>query len=220
MEPDGSRGIEKALILLSGGLDSCVVLAQALSSGRSCTALSFDYGQRHHIELKSAKNIAQHYGVPFRILRIDPLLFQDSSSCSLVNGDLSVTENTSLKPSTYVPCRNLLFLAHASSLAESIHASEIWFGANADDVPAYPDCSPSFFRAFEEAATAGSYLGSKGLKIIAPLALLSKVAIIALGRRLQAPLGLTWSCYDPQDNKPCTVCSACVLRQKAEHAPV
>lgn len=205
----------QALILLSGGLDSCVVLAQALSLGRSCTALSFDYGQRHHIELKSAKNIAQHYGIPFRIIRIDPLLFRDSTS-SLVNQDQSITENPTSKPSTYVPCRNLLFLAHASSLAESIQASEIWVGANADDVPTYPDCSPSFFRAFENLATAGSYLGSEGLKIVSPLALLKKTAIIALGRQLQAPLNLTWSCYDPQNNKPCTVCSACVLRQSAE----
>lgn len=206
----------KALILLSGGLDSCVVLAQALSSDRSCVALSFDYGQRHHIELKSAKSIAHHYGIPHRILRIDPLLFQDSLSSSLVNADLPVIETSPSKPSTYVPCRNLLFLAHAASLAESIHASEIWVGANADDVPAYPDCSSSFFRAFESLATMGSYLGTNGLKIVSPLGSFNKGAIVALGRNLRAPLDLTWSCYDPKSGRPCTVCSACVLRQSAE----
>jgi 7-cyano-7-deazaguanine synthase len=212
--PNGPRGLTKALVLLSGGLDSCVVLAHALAARRSCVALSFDYGQRHRIELKSAKSIAQHYGVPHRILRIDPLLFANGSS-TLVNHALPVTAPSL---SAYVPCRNLLFLAHAASFAESIESSEIWVGANADDVPTYPDCSPAFFQAFENAATAGSHLGTNGLKIVSPLTHLNKGAIIALGKQLNAPLDLSWSCYDPQDDRPCTVCSACLLRQQAERS--
>jgi 7-cyano-7-deazaguanine synthase len=201
----------QAIILLSGGVDSCVVLAQALSSQRSCIALSFDYEQRHRIELNSAKAIAAHYGILHRILRIDPALFVGASS-ALVNPYLPVTTNT---PSTYVPCRNLLFLAHAASFAESIGASEIWVGANANDVPTYPDCAPSFFKAFENAAATGSYLGAGGLRVVSPLAHLSKQEVFTTGRQLDAPLDLSWSCYDPQDNKPCTVCPACILRAKS-----
>ena len=208
----------KALILLSGGVDSCVALAKARSLQRSCVALSFDYGQRHRIELKSAEAIAAHYGILHRLLHIDPALFKDASS-ALVNPYPPVTTRT---PTTYVPCRNLLFLAHAASFAESVGASEIWIGANADDIPTYPDCSSSFFKAFERAAAAGSYLGREGLTIVSPLELLSKRDVFALGNTLQAPVDLCWSCYDPQNGKPCTTCAACVLRASAcsnEHLP-
>ena len=201
MEPNSQNG----LILLSGGVDSCVMLAQALFLHRTCRALSFDYGQRHRIELSRATAIARQYGVPHQILRIDPQLFSERTP---------VTTGPAA-PSTYVPCRNLLFLAHAASYAESVQASEIWIGANADDVPTYPDCAPSFFQAFEAAATMGSYIGANGLKIVSPLSHLSKRAVISLGRELRAPLHLTWSCYDPQGDQPCAVCPACLLRQKS-----
>ena len=199
----------RVIVLLSGGVDSCVVLAQALSMGRACTAISFDYGQRHRIELNSAEAIARHYRVPRLLLRIDPNLFAQNSSSALVQHHIPITT----VPSTYVPCRNLLFLAHAASFAESLKASELWVGAHSDDVPAYPDCSQSFFRAFEAAAAAGSHLD--GITVVSPLVHLTKKAVVALGKELKAPLELTWSCYDPQNGRPCAVCPACLLRAAA-----
>jgi 7-cyano-7-deazaguanine synthase len=152
MESGNSGGVEKssasntAIVLLSGGIDSCVALAQALALGRGCTTLSFDYGQRHRVELKSAKAIAEYYNVPHKTIKIDSVLFADNTVSALVRRQVSVAAHTDLSkaPSTYVPCRNLLFLAHAASMAESLNAHEIWIGANADDVPSYPDCAPSF----------------------------------------------------------------------------
>ena len=179
--------------------------------GRSCTAISFDYGQRHRIELDSAAAIARHYQTSHLVFRIDPSLFAQNTSSALVQHHLPITADADAAPSTYVPCRNLLFLAHAASLAESLKASELWIGANSNDVPIYPDCSQPFFRAFEAAVATGSYLGANGVTIVSPLAHLTKEAVIALGKDLKAPLNLTWSCYDPQDGKPCAVCPACVL---------
>ncbi len=205
-----------AIILLSGGIDSCVVLAHALSKGRSCIALSFHYGQRHLCELDSAQKIASFYGVEHLTLHLDPSLFTFSSSSSLTNSHLAVdTELDAHHPNTYVPCRNLLFLSHAASLAESRGASEIFFGAHANDGPSYPDCQKTFFEAFEETVGHGSYLGRKGLSIVCPLINANKAAIVAYGRTLNAPLDLTWSCYDPRDGKPCTLCTACSLRAAA-----
>lgn len=205
----------KAIVLLSGGLDSCVVLASAIASNRTCSALSFNYGQRHQQELLHAQAIAAHYGVPHSILTIDASLFSEGPS-SLTNTAISIRSGTTSHPSTYVPCRNLLFFAHAASMAESQQASEIWIGANANDAPSYPDCRPSFFKAFEQTVVEGSFLTSDRFKIVSPLVHLDKRQIIALGRQLKAPIDCTWSCYDPRDGKPCHSCAACTLRASAE----
>lgn len=192
----------KAIILLSGGIDSCVVLASAISKGIDCVALSYNYGQRHLIELESAKRIAAHYEVKHHIISIDTTIFQSASS-SLIDFSLAVTQS-----SVYVPCRNLLFLSLAASFAESHEASSIYFGSNAEDVQNFPDCEPRFLEAVQRAIT----LGSKShISIVYPLSSLSKTQIKALGRSLNAPLSLTWSCYQPVANRPCGQCHACLL---------
>lgn len=206
----------KAIVLLSGGLDSCVVLAHALAIGRSCIALSFHYGQRHLLELQSAEKIATYYEIEHQTIHIDPALFSHCSGSSLINPSLDVAaKDTVLQPNTYVPCRNLLFLSHAASFAESHGASEIYFGAHANDGPSYPDCRREFFHAFESTVTLGSYLGDTGLSVVCPFIDSNKRSIVALGKKLHAPLDLTWSCYDPKDGNPCTQCAACTLRASA-----
>jgi 7-cyano-7-deazaguanine synthase len=205
-----------AIVLLSGGLDSCVVLGHALSSGRSCSALSFHYGQRHLCELESARKIASYYEIEHITIHLDPSLFSASTASSLTNPHLAIDKKkNSYHPNTYVPCRNLLFLSHAASLAESKGASEIFFGAHANDGPSYPDCRLAFFHAFETTVEHGSYLGPNGLKVVCPLINFDKASIVAYGQKLNAPLDLTWSCYDPQNGKPCLKCIACLLREEA-----
>jgi 7-cyano-7-deazaguanine synthase len=202
-----------AIVLLSGGIDSCVVLAYALDTGKQCHTLSFDYGQRHRLELQSAEKIAAYYNVEHTLVRVDPKIFAFSSQSALINQTLTVERSLTTTPNTYVPCRNLLFLSHAAALAESVQASEIFFGANAHDGPSYPDCTGPFFHAFEQAVAYGSRMARQ--VITCPLLDLDKAAIVALGRRLKAPLDLTWSCYDPQNGTPCMVCAACMLRSKS-----
>ncbi len=204
----------RAIVLLSGGIDSCVTLAHALSIGRYCLAVSFDYGQRHKKELESATRIAAFYSVDHRTIRLDPSLFSSSSS-SLTDLRRPIALTPDPHPTTYVPCRNLLFLSHAAALAESLHASEIFFGAHASDAPSYPDCQPSFFEAFEAVVERGSYVGHNGITVVCPLLAYNKTGVVAYGRQLGAPLDLTWSCYDPQEDKPCGVCQACILRATA-----
>lgn len=206
--------MKKAIVLLSGGVDSCVALAYALSEKRECLAISFDYGQRHKIELESAQKIASHYKIAHTIVEIDSSLFAENSSCSLLDSTIPIEHNPAPKiPSTYVPCRNLLFLSHAACFAEVHSASEIYFAANLDDYENYPDCRPSFIKGLEETISLGS---PHKVEIITPLIELSKKQIGNLGRDLQAPLELTWSCYDPQENNlPCRSCQACALRASA-----
>jgi len=164
------------------------------------------YGQRHHIEIESAKKIANHYSIHHTIIQIEDSLFANSS-CSLLNSKMSALS------STYVPSRYLLFFAHAACFTEVHNASKIYFGANRDDYENYPDCRPSFIEAFEVALSHGS---THNVKIITPLIELTKEQIVSLGRELNSPLDLTWSCYDPQKkNIPCERCQACILRSKA-----
>lgn len=191
----------KAIVLFSGGIDSTVVLAYALASGRSCIALSFDYGQRHRCELSAAQTIARHYDVEHLVAHIDPAIFQGSSS--------SLVSDTPFSSSTFVPCRNLLFLSHASTLAQCRNIKEIFFGANQDDFANYPDCREPFFAAFQATVSHGSPPDNQ-ISIICPLIQKTKAEIIDLGRRLHAPLHSTWSCYDPQDSHPCGRCQACL----------
>ena len=194
-----------SLLLLSGGLDSSVLLGHILSLGKKCIALSFDYGQRHKKELESAKKIAAHYSIEHYIIYIDSQLFT-TANCSLTNNSLNVTvENT------YVPARNLLFLAHALSFAESRNISEIYFGANAQDTTHFPDCKRTFFDSVE----ISYHLGTKTnpCVILTPFSSFSKKQIIALGNELSVPMQLTLSCYNPILGKSCGCCQACMQRE-------
>jgi 7-cyano-7-deazaguanine synthase len=194
------------LLLFSGGLDSTVLLGYILSLGKNCIALSFDYGQRHKQELLSAKKIAAHYSVEHLSIHIDPLLFSAAHS-SLTNCTLDVTPETA-----YVPARNLLFLAHAISFAESRNIPEIYIGANAQDTSHFPDCTRAFFDSLQATAS----LGMKApISILTPFSSFSKKEIIDLGKQLSVPIELSFSCYDPKESKPCGICPACVLRGTA-----
>lgn len=210
----------KAIVLLSGGLDSTVILAKALGDKRECLAISFDYGQRHKIELESAKLIAAYYQVPHCIIKLDSSIFGQSSllsnSLETAPKDRDVNQiKDAGTPTTYVPARNTIFLSLAVAQAETFSAGEIHIGPNALDTK-YPDCSEAFIHAFQEVinvATKQSVDGNPP-KLIAPLIKLNKKEIIALGLSLKAPLHLTFSCYAPtESNEPCLRCDACTLRQ-------
>lgn len=211
----------KAVILLSGGLDSTVMLAKAREQGRECYALSFNYGQRNKVELESAKAIAHHYRIPHRIIIIDPVSFDKSSlvtSRAVPKDRTAQAIATGGIPSTYVPARNTLFLAYALGQAEILEAQEIHVGFNALDRLPYPDCRMEFVQAFQaliQVATKQSVEG-KVPKLITSLIELDKTQIIRQGQVLNAPLHLTFSCYDPTpDAMPCRRCDACILRQNA-----
>lgn len=198
---------EYSLLLLSGGLDSSVLLGFILSLGKKCITLSFDYGQRHKIELAHAKKIAEHYMVENHLFHIDPFLFSSAKS-SLTDTNLAMSiENT------YVPARNLIFLAHAISFAESKEISEIYFGANCNDTTHFPDCRKEFFEALQMAVCLGTRT-KKPPSILTPFSSLTKKEIIALGSGLAVPMESTFSCYNPvSDTIPCGVCPACMLRR-------
>ncbi len=207
----------KAVVLFSGGLDSTVLLAQALQDcGGDCVALSFDYGQRHIVELEAAKNIAQHYDVPHRIVKLDAEAFSASSlvdrAVAVPKGPETLSEGI---PNTYVPARNTIFLSYALGLAEVLDADAIYFGANANDNAGYADCRPEFFKTFQALANVATKQAVEGCgpKMITPLLHLDKADIVRLGRELEAPLEMSWSCYDPQGSDPCGRCSACQLRE-------
>ncbi len=191
-----------AVCLFSGGVDSTVLLAMALENGEKVLALSFDYGQRHRVELEAAKNIAKHYGVDHLVLNVDPRTF--GSSCL-------VKDSGPLKD-TVVPGRNTLFLAYAFSQAERIGAHTIYFGPNQADYDTYPDCREGFVFAFQKLIQLSSEQ-EKGPIICTPLLQMDKKEIVATGRQLNAPIEMTWTCYDPQPGKkPCHVCLACKAR--------
>ncbi|HEY4833001.1 MAG TPA: 7-cyano-7-deazaguanine synthase QueC [Waddliaceae bacterium] len=211
----------KAVILLSGGLDSAVVLALALEKGRECFALSFDYQQRHIKELQSAQQIAAYYKIPHRVITIDPTPF---SSSALVS-EKSIIKNRTFEeiaiseiPNTYVPARNTLFMAYALGLAEVLNAQEIYIGSNALDHRPYPDCRPEFFEALQKLfrlATKQAVEGAPPIPV-APLLCWNKAEIVQEGRRLKVPLELTFSCYDPTpEGMHCCRCDACQLRFEA-----
>lgn len=211
----------KAIILLSGGLDSTVMLAQALQQGRECFALSFDYGQRHKIELNAAKRIAAFYHVPHRTITIDPASFDKSSLVT----SLAVPKDRTAQqisnggiPNTYVPARNTLFLAYAVGQAEILEAGEIHVGFNAMDHNPYPDCRPEFLQAFQSVVNLATKQGVEGRapRLMTPLIDLNKTEIFRLGMSLNAPTHLSFSCYDPTiEGTPCQRCDACILREAA-----
>ena len=210
-----------ALILLSGGVDSTVCLALALKRGLTCFALSYDYGQKHRIELESAIGIASHYQVPHQIIKIDPTVFSNTSLVTNIpvpkyKSLYSATSDST--SSTYVPARNTLFLSYALGQAERLNAEEIHFGANLADLVGYPDCRPSYFAAFQSLANFATRQGSEGRtpQICTPLIDKDKRAIVTLGKELKVPLDLTHSCYDPTpQGAPCHSCIACLIREDA-----
>jgi 7-cyano-7-deazaguanine synthase len=211
----------KAVCLLSGGLDSSVCLALARSQGFECYALSFDYGQRHRVELESAKRVAQSLAVAQHlIVPIDLRVFGGSALTSdlAVPKGRSPDEMTAEIPITYVPARNTVFLSLALAWAEVLGSSNIFIGVNALDYSGYPDCRPEFIEAFEymaSLATKAGVEGRVGLKIHTPLIRLSKAEIVKLGVQLGLDFSLTHSCYDPDEaGRPCGQCDSCLLRRK------
>ncbi|MBM3328803.1 MAG: 7-cyano-7-deazaguanine synthase QueC [Calditrichaeota bacterium] len=210
----------RAVVLLSGGLDSAVTLAIARSEGYAAYALSIDYGQRHRIELEAAKRVASSLGAAGHlILPLDLRAFGGSALTAEIavpkHNDGEVSETAI--PITYVPARNTIFLALALAFAETLGAEAIFFGANAVDYSNYPDCRPEFIRAFEHLARLGTKVGSEGraIAVVAPLIDLSKADIIRRGIALGVDLGLTWSCYDPQPgDRPCGACASCRIRAR------
>lgn len=209
-----------AVVLLSGGLDSTTVLAIARSEGFLPYALSFRYGQRHSIELESAKRVAHLEGVGGHVIAdIDLRVFGGSALTS----NLAVPKHddaSDLKadiPVTYVPARNTVFLSFALAYAEVIGSSDIFIGVNAMDYSGYPDCRPEYIQAYEQMANLATRAGVEGarLKIHTPLIDMTKAEIIQTGRRLGVDYGLTSSCYDPDDRgRPCGHCDSCLLRLK------
>jgi 7-cyano-7-deazaguanine synthase len=210
----------KAIILLSGGLDSTVVLALALEKKLECLALSFDYGQRHRLELESAKAVTKHYAVAHKIIAIDSRAFGNSTLVTNkpVPKNRTAQEINSGIPSTYVPARNTIFIAFALAQAELYEAQEIHVGANRMDRIPYPDCTPLYLNAYQGLMNVATKqaLAGHAPKLIAPLIEWDKSEIVRQGKRVQAPLELTMSCYDPTKNGiPCQECDACVLRRSA-----
>lgn len=207
----------KSIILLSGGLDSATVAAIAKDSGFELYALSFDYGQRHQIELESAKKIAKQIGVKeHKVAKIDLRIFGGSA----LTDDIPVpTAPVNNIPITYVPARNTIFLSYALAYAEVVGAFDIFVGVNAVDYSGYPDCRPDFIQAFEKLANLATAVGVEGkgsFKIHAPLIAMGKKEIIEEGIRLGVDYSETHSCYDPVVkngvNYACQKCDSCRLR--------
>ena len=206
----------RAVVLLSGGLDSSTCLYWARARGYACEAVSVLYGQRHARELKSARAVARSAGVPWRAVRFDLPWLKVSS----LVGRGAKLPDVPLKrigiggiPSTYVPARNTIFLALAASLADATGAAAIVTGANFLDYSGYPDCRPAFHRAFEKTMAAGTRAGAEGrrIRVLAPLIKLDKKGVVKLARRLKVPLKLTWSCYAGR-SRQCGRCDSCKLR--------
>ena len=206
---------EKAVVLLSGGLDSCTCMAVAKSKGYDVYPISFNYHQRHKIELEGAKKIADYYQVK-RHLVIETNMAAIGGS-ALTDKNINVPEgdvNRTTVPPTYVPARNLIFLSYAMAYAETIGASHVYIGVNSVDYSGYPDCRPEFIRRFQELAdfaTTATAVEGKKITIETPLQDLSKKDIVLLGSKLGAPYQFTHSCYKGGE-KACGVCDSCKLR--------
>ena len=211
----------RAVVLLSGGLDSATTLAIARAEGYECHALSFDYGQRHVCELESAKKVAAALGaVQHLTLRLDLRAIGGSA----LTADIDVPKGRSDEamstgiPVTYVPARNTIFLSHALAWAEVLGAQDVFIGVNALDYSGYPDCRPEFTEACEKLANLATQAGVEGksrFRVHTPLIELSKAQIVARAYELNVDLSLTWSCYAPEpDGRACGLCDSCLLRKK------
>lgn len=208
---------KKAVVLLSGGLDSATCLAIAKNEGFDIHSITFDYGQRHDVELKCAKTIAESCGVTKHHLISFNLREWGGSALTSDSIDVPAPGGSGV-PVTYVPARNTIFLSFAAALAETIGARDIFIGVNSLDYSGYPDCRPAFIKAFELAATLGTKAVDENwtFRVNAPLQYLKKAEIIRLGLSLGVDYSLTHSCYNPDpDGKPCLKCDSCYLRQKA-----
>lgn len=218
MKNDKRPGRAKAIVLLSGGLDSATALYYARDKGFSCECLSFDYGQRHSRELEAAKRIAKAAGCGHRVMKIS-LPWKGSSlldkNIKIRGAKVRRTQAGNSIPDTYVPGRNIIFLSFALSFAEAVKAKAIFIGANAVDYSGYPDCRPSFYTAFGSVIRTGTKCGveKKPIKIMIPLIDKTKAGIVELGSRLKVPFELTWSCY-AGGSKPCGRCDSCFYRRK------
>ena len=204
----------KAVVLVSGGLDSATVLALAASTGARCYALTFDYGQRHRVELDAARRVTQAlHAADHRVVRLDIGWMGGSA---LTDTAIPVPQMLSAGiPVTYVPARNTVFLSIALGWAEVLGASDIYIGANAMDYSGYPDCRPEFIQVFEQLANLATRAGTEGhgFRVQAPLMQLRKHEIIREGVRLGVDYSLTISCYDPDGSgRACGRCDSCRLR--------
>lgn len=211
----------RAVCLLSGGLDSSTCLAHAAREGYECYALSFDYGQRHGVELEAARRVAIHTGAAKHVvLKVDLRAFGGSA----LTADIDVPKGRDSAemgqgiPVTYVPARNTVFLSCALAWAETLGAADIFLGVNAIDYSGYPDCRPEYIAAFEQMANLATKAGVEGssrFKIHTPLIRLSKAEIVKLAHELGLDLRLTHSCYDPDaQGRACGRCDSCLLRLK------
>ena len=212
----------RAVVLLSGGLDSTTTLAIARSEGYECYALSFEYGQRHARELRAARQVAAALGAKEHlVLGLDLRAIGGSA----LTADIEVPKGRSVAdigaagiPVTYVPARNTIFLAHALAWAEVLGAADLFIGVNVLDASGYPDCRPEFIAAFERLADLATKAGvedRRRFRVHAPLIALSKAEIIRQGVGLGVDYAVTWSCYEPAaDGHACGLCDACLLRKK------
>jgi 7-cyano-7-deazaguanine synthase len=210
---------KKAVVLLSGGVDSSTALAVARSEGYETYALSFHYGQRHTVELEAAEKVARSLGVKEHLVMEFDLRGIGGSA---LTSDIEVPKGAAPKdediPVTYVPARNTIFLSFALARAEVLGTGDIFIGANEVDYSGYPDCRPEYLRAFEHMANLATKAGVEGrirFRIHAPLIHMSKADIIRKGLSLGLDYSLTWSCYDPRpDGTPCGRCDSCIFREK------
>ncbi len=218
-QESGDRSQSRAVVLLSGGIDSSTTLAVAKDRGMDCYALTFDYSQRHALEIASAKQVARALGVKRHlIIRFD---LSEVGGSALTDRTLEVPKGQEVGediPVTYVPARNTIFLSFGLAWAEVLEAPYIFIGANAVDYSGYPDCRPEYLKAFEQMANLATKVSVEGrirFRIEAPLLYMTKAEIIKLGHRLGLDYGLTWSCYDPQPGgRPCGRCDSCRFRAK------
>lgn len=212
--------MKKAIVLVSGGIDSATCCAYAAKDGFEIYAMSFSYGQRHSIELESAKRVAQYFRVKeHRIVDIDLRAFGGSS---LTSSEIEVPKDRAIHdenniPNTYVPARNTIFLSFALGWAEVLGCKDIYIGINAVDYSGYPDCRPEFIEAYQKTANLATKSGVEGnyLEIHTPLLMLSKADIIREGTAMNVDYSITHSCYDPsKDGKACGKCDSCIIRKK------
>ncbi|MDD5021124.1 MAG: 7-cyano-7-deazaguanine synthase QueC [Endomicrobiaceae bacterium] len=199
----------KAVILLSGGLDSTTVLYYALSRKYECHCLIFDYGQKHKKEIKTAMKIAKMLKLNYSVIKIS----MPWCKSSLVDESLEIPNHKTIKkgyvPTTYVPGRNTIFLSYAISYAETIKANALFLGVNAVDFSSYPDCTPKYLQAMRNVLKALE----NNIEIFAPIEKMSKTQIIKLGLKLKVPYQYTWTCYNGT-KRPCGTCDSCKLRAK------
>ncbi|MBU4485720.1 MAG: 7-cyano-7-deazaguanine synthase QueC [Candidatus Delongbacteria bacterium] len=210
--------MNRAIVLLSGGLDSTTCLAIAKSKGYEIYALSFDYGQKHFIELRLAKYNAKFFKtVEHKIVKLDRNFFKNSA---LTNREISVKKDNYSEtdiPNTYVPARNTVFLSYALAYAETVNSGHIFIGVNIIDYSGYPDCRQEFIKSFEKLANLAlkeTVEGKMRIKIETPLLFKTKSEIIKIGKKLGIDYSKTISCYDPTDGKACGHCDSCLLRKK------